>query len=160
MSFNFNAIYQDNMKRSKLLVWLLMIAFAAKAQTQAEGVKALDYENYATAKGIISQLVKANFSDPLNYYYLGIALCNKGQVDSARIVSNAGTQVDPKSINNYAGLGRTYLEQNNAQQAQTYFDKAKSLTNQKDINQYILIADAYNSAEHPDYNMALNLLNK
>src|ERR1041385_7351098 len=109
MSFNFNAIYQDNMKRSKLLVWLLMIAFAAKAQTQADGVKALDYENYVTAKRIFSQLVKTNPSDPLNYYYLGIALCSKEQIDSARIVFNAGTQADPKSINNYIGLGRTYL---------------------------------------------------
>ncbi len=149
------------MKRSTLLLGsLMMIGFATKAQTQAEGVKALDYENFATAKRIFSGLVKSSPSDPLNYYYLGIALCNTLNFDSARIIFNAGTQADPKSIYNYVGLGRTYLEQNNTQQAQQYFDKAKSLTNQKDLTQYITIADAYTNAQHPDYNMAVNLSNK
>jgi len=133
---------------------------SVKAQTTADGIKALDYENYATARRIFSQLVKSQPDNALNYYYLGIVYCNLGKIDSARMVFTAGTQADPKSIYNYVGLGRTFLEQNNAQQANQYFDKAKSLTTQKDITQYKLIADAYSSAAHPNYDMAVTLLKK
>src|SRR5947207_11844709 len=137
------------MRRRKLLV-LLFIGFivSVKAQTTADGIKALEYENYSTARRILSQLVKSQPGDAMNYYYLGIVYCNLGKVDSARSVFTAGTQADPKSIYNYVGLGRTYLEQNNVQQATQNFDKAKSLTSQKDITQYKLIADAYSSTAH------------
>jgi len=139
---------------------ILIAAFVAQAQTQADGMKAVEYENFATARRIFTQLIKNSASDAMNYYYLGVADCNMGKIDSARIIFNAGTEADPKSISNYIGLGRTYLEQNNAQQAQQYFDKAKSLTNQKDISLYLMMADAYTNSQHPDYNMSINLLNK
>src|ERR1043165_4757857 len=140
------------MRRRNLLVLLFMsFTISLKAQTTGEGIKAIDYENYATAHRIFSQLVKSQPNDPLNYYYLGIVYCTMEKIDSARAVFNAGVQTDAKSIYNYVGLGRTYLEQNNVQQAAQNFDKAKSLTTQKDITQYKLIADAYSSAAHPNY---------
>lgn len=149
------------MRSGKLLMLLLMcFIVSVKAQTTDEGIKALDYENYTTAQRIFKQLIKQQPDNALNYYYLGITYCNLGKIDSARIIFNAGTQADPKSIYNHVGLGRTYLEQNNVQQATQYFDKAKSLTSQKDITQYIVIADAYTSAAHPNYDMAVSLLNK
>ncbi len=149
------------MKRSKLLVLLFMsFIVSVKAQTTEEGIKAIDYENYATARRIFSQLTKSQPSNSINYYYLGIVYCTLDKIDSARMAFNAGIQADPKSIHNYVGLGRAYLEQNNVQQATQNFDKAKSMTSQKDITQYKLIADAYSSAAHPNYDMAVALLNK
>lgn len=149
------------MRSGKLLV-LLFVCFivSVKAQTTNDGIKAFEYENYSTARRIFKQLITQQPGNALNYYYLGITYCTLGKIDSARIIFNAGTQADPKSIYNYVGLGRTYLEQNNVQQATQFFDKAKSLTSQKDITQYILIADAYESAAHPNYDMAVSLLTK
>src|SRR5947207_2053857 len=104
------------MKRSKWILLLLMsLAFAGKAETTDDGIKAIDYENYATARRILTKLIQQNPSDPKNYYYLGIVYSTLEKVDSARIIFNAGTQADPKSFSNFIGLGRTYLDQNNVQ---------------------------------------------
>src|SRR5690348_4755261 len=122
------------MKRRKLLVLLFMsFIVSVKAQNTEAGIKAIDYENYATARRTFKQLISSQPDNALNYYYLGIVYCTLGKIDSARAVFTAGTQADPKSIYNYVGLGRTYLEQNDVQQATANFDKAKSLTTQKDV---------------------------
>src|SRR5678809_746796 len=101
--------------RSRKLMLLLFLGsiVAARAQTTDDGIKSLDYENYSSARRILSELVKQQPTNPLNYYYLGIAYCNLGKIDSAQMVFNAGMQADPKSIYNFVGMGRTYLEQNN-----------------------------------------------
>lgn len=142
-----------------MLIWSLVFSIAL-AQSNNDGLKALDYENYATAKSIFKKSIAQQPNEAKNFYYLGLTYSTLGKTDSARIIFNAGTQADPKSIYNYIGLGRTYLDQNNQQKANEYFDKAKSLTTQKDITQYILLADAYTNSSHPDCQQAINLLNK
>ncbi len=139
---------------------MMSVGLAVQGQTTEQGAKALEYENYATARSIFSKLVHQQPSNAQNYYYLGITLCNLDKFDSARTVFTAGTEADSKAINNYAGLGRVALDQNKAQEATQYFDKVKSLTSPKDVNQYLLIADAYTSAQHPNYEMAVTLLSK
>jgi tetratricopeptide (TPR) repeat protein len=148
------------MKRSiMLVVWTSCFA-GLFAQSTEDGIRAVDYENYATAKRIFSQLIRQNPSDARNYYYMGEALLALGNSDSARMVFNAGTQADAKSIYNFIGLGRTYLDQNNIQKATEYFDKAKALTTQKDVNLYVLLADAYTNSSHPNCQQSITLLNK
>ena len=131
-----------------------------QAQTIDDGIKALDYENFATAKRIFSKLVKQQPTEAKNYYYLGQAYLALGRTDSARMTFTAGSQADPKSIYNWIGLGRTYLDDNNVQKARENFDKAKSLTSQKDIMLYVLLANAYTNSNHPDCQQSINLLNK
>src|ERR1700752_4169108 len=133
--------------KSRILLVALFISHIASVTAQSidAGIRAIDYENYATARRTFLQLEKSQPDNALNYYYLGIVYCNLGKIDSARMSFNNGIQADPKSIYNYVGLGRTYLEQNNTQLATQNFDKAKSLTSQKDVTQYKLIADAYSS---------------
>ena len=143
-----------------LLLFLLFGATALRAQTREEGIKALDAENYATAQRIFTQLIRQTPSDHLNYYYLGIDYCVQSKIDSAKIIFNQGIQADPKSYYNYVGMGRAYLEENNKQKAMENFDKAKSLTTQKDVNLLMILGDAYTSAAHPDYAQALTFLNK
>ncbi|MBA2407609.1 MAG: tetratricopeptide repeat protein, partial [Chitinophagales bacterium] len=151
------------MKNRNLILLLLFSAFfgfAVKAQNLQEGMKALDYENFASAKSIFKKLISQQPSEAKNYYYLGQAYSALGQKDSARIVYNAGVSSDSKSIYNYIGLGETYLDANNPQKANEYFNKAKDLTSSKDINQYLLLANAYTMNSHPDCQQAINLLNK
>lgn len=148
------------MKSSAMMMLVLLSFFATSAQSIDDGIKALDYENYATAKRIFKQLIIQNPAEARNYYYLGQAYTWLGQGDSARIIYNAGTQADPKSIYNFIGMGRTYLDQNNLQKAKEYFDRAQSLTTAKDVTQYVLIGDAYANSIHPNYQEAINQLNK
>ena len=125
---------KSKMKKIKLIVLLLICNLSfIHAQSFDEGIKAIDAENFATARGIFTNLIQQQPLEAKNYYYLGVVFCMVTNTDSARIIFNKGTEVDPKAYSNYVGLGRTYLDQNNEQKAQEYFDKAKSLTNQKDI---------------------------
>ncbi|MGB3075716.1 MAG: tetratricopeptide repeat protein, partial [Chitinophagales bacterium] len=130
---------------------LLLYVFTTSAQTTEDGIKAIDYENYGTAKRIFNQLIRQNPLDARNYYYLGQAHNWLGQLDSARIAYSAGAAADPKSIYNFVGLGRSFLDQNNTLKAKENFDRAQSLTSSKDILQYVLLADAYSSGLHPNY---------
>ncbi len=151
------------MKNRNLILLLLFSAFfgfAVKAQNLQEGMKALDYENFASAKSIFKKLISQQPSEAKNYYYLGQGYSALGQKDSARIVYNTGVSSDSKSIYNYIGLGETYLDENNPQKANEYFNKAKDITSSKDINQYLLLANAYTMNSHPDCQQAINLLNK
>ncbi|MBA2422497.1 MAG: hypothetical protein H0V61_04660 [Chitinophagales bacterium] len=149
-------------KRNLIIVFLLpaLYSFAVKAQSLQDGIKALDYENFATAKSIFKKLISQQPSEAKNYYYLGQAHSALGQKDSARIVYNTGISSDSKSMYNYIGLGETYLDENNSQKASEFFDKAKDLTSSKDINQYLLLANAYTMNSHPDCQRAISLLNK
>lgn len=149
------------MKKVKLIGLLFLCSFSIlKAQSFEDGIKAMDAENYATAKGIFTKLIQQQPLESKNYYYLGVVYSILNKTDSARIIFNKGTEVDTKAYSNFIGLGRTYLDQNNQQKAQEYFDKAKSLTNQKDVNLYLYMADAYSSSQHPNFEQAITLFNK
>ncbi len=149
------------MKKVKLIGLLFLCSFSIlKAQSFEDGIKAMDAENYATAKGIFTKLIQQQPLESKNYYYLGVVFSIVTNIDSARIIFNKGTEVDPKAYSNFIGLGRTYLDQNNQQKAQEYFDKAKSLTSQKDINLYLYLADAYSASQYPNFEQAITLLNK
>lgn len=148
------------MKIIALAMLLLVSVMAISAQTTEDGIKAIDYENYGTAKRIFNQLIRQNPLDARNYYYLGQAHNALAQFDSARIAFTAGTTADPKNIYNYFGLGRCFLDQNNTLKAKESFTKAQSLTSAKDILQYVLLAEAYTSGLHPNYLEAVNQLNK
>lgn len=148
------------MKTSLMILLGLVSYLATSALTTEDGMKAIDYENFATAKRIFNQLITQTPGDGRNYYYLGQAHNALGQFDSARIAYTAGALAEPKSIYNHIGLGRTYLDQKNAKKAKESFDLAQSLTSQKDVLQYILMADAYSSGLHPNYQESINLLNR
>ncbi|MEO6168532.1 MAG: tetratricopeptide repeat protein [Chitinophagales bacterium] len=148
------------MKSSVMIMLGLASSLGSFAQSTEDGIKSIDYENFATAKRIFNQLIRQNPVDGRNYYYLGEAHNSLAQLDSARIAYSAGITADPKSIYNYIGLGRTFLDQNNLQKAKENFDKAQEFTSPKDILQYVLLADAYASGLHPNYQEAVNQLNK
>ncbi|MBA3647173.1 MAG: tetratricopeptide repeat protein [Chitinophagales bacterium] len=142
-----------------VLIFLLAVS-AVKAQSLTDGIKAIDYENYASARNIFKKLIAQQPSEGKNYYYLGQAYDNLGKRDSARMAYDAGTKADPKSFYNFIGMGRTYLDDNNVQKATEFFDKAKGLSSSKDPLYYTLVADAYVNSEHPNKQEGINQLNK
>ncbi len=138
---------------------MLAISFFANAQTIDDGLKAIDNENYETARRIFLNYTKSNPIDAMGWYFLGNDYCFLEKDDSARIAYTQGTTVNPKSPACFVGLGKTYLNENKIADAQKYFDQAKNLVNMnKDINITIYLADAYIYSENPNAEEAIRLL--
>ncbi len=140
-------------------VWIFLFALNATAQTIDDGIKAMDNENYETARRILLHYTQSNSADAMGWYFLGNDYCFLQKNDSARIAFTQGTIVNPKGAACFAGLGKTYLSENKFADAQKYFDQAKSLTNiNKDLNISIYLADAYINNEYPVAEEAIRIL--
>lgn len=138
---------------------MLSFALFVNAQTIDDGLKAIDNENYETARRIFLHFTQSNPTDAMGWYYLGNNYCFLEKNDSARIAYTQGTVVNPKSASCFVGLGKTYLNENKIADAQKYFDEAKSLVNvNKDITIAIYLADAYIYSENPNAEEAIRLL--
>lgn len=142
-------------------ILVLLFLFAAQnnfAQSLADGVRAITRENFQTASRIFKNLIATNPSEPDNYYYLGQTYCSVNKWDSARIIFQQGITAAPKGFSNYVGLGKTYLNQNNTTEANTQFDKAKTLCSTKNIAVLVMIAEAMTNVEFPLLQNAINLM--
>lgn len=129
------------------------------AQTIEQGLNAIDNENYETARRIFLNYTRSNPADAMGWYYLGNNYCFLKKNDSARIAYLQGTTVNPKGTACFAGLAKTYLNENKVADAQKYFDEAKSLVNvNKDINIAVYLSDAYIYSENPNAEEAIRLL--
>ena len=137
----------------------LSLAFAAaSAQTMDAGIRALQNENYETARNIFLSLTKADALNADNFYQLGQAYCWLGKNDSARMAFQKGIVANEKSAACYVGLGKTYLNENNVAEAGKNFDKAKTLYSQKDIRVPMMVAEAYTNATHNNPTEAVSRL--
>ncbi|MEI7802914.1 MAG: tetratricopeptide repeat protein [Bacteroidota bacterium] len=139
--------------------WMICVSFFVNAQTIDDGLKAIDNENYETARRIFLNYTKTNSTDAMGWYFLGNTYCFLEKNDSARIAYTQGTIANPKGTACFVGLGKTYLNENKIADAQKNFDEAKSLVNiNKDINIAIYLADAYIYSENPNAEEAIRLL--
>ena len=120
----------------------LMIYGFTFAQTLQDGMKAMDNENYYSAKKIFLALIVKNSTNSEALYYTGKAFYILDQKDSAKIFFEKGITTNPKLSLNYIGLGRFYLDQGNVTDSKTNFDKATSIST-KDIRTLQLIGEAY-----------------
>ena len=145
---------------SKLIIpAMILMAHVSLAQTIADGIKAMENENYITARSIMLAYTKANPGDVLGFYQLGNVYCFLEKNDSAKIAYTMGTTLNPKHPACFAGLGKVFLNENNNGEALKNFDIAKSLVNQnKDINLAVYLADAYVYSSNPNPELALQIL--
>lgn len=150
-------------RNSKIIIVAitLLISFTNQVNAQSidDGLRAIDNENYESARRIFLNYTKSNPADALGWYYLGNNYCFLEKNDSARIAYIQGTKVNPKGTACFVGIGKTYLSENKTADALKYFDEAKSLVNaNKDINIAIYLADAYIYNENPNAEEAIRLL--
>jgi tetratricopeptide (TPR) repeat protein len=119
------------MKRLVLLAQILLTAYAVKAQSLNDGLVAIDFEKYESARNILNQVISKEPTNGEAYYYLGQTYTNLFKPDSALISYNAGLLTSPKTPQLYAGLGELLLSENKTQEAQNQFDKAIALCKDK-----------------------------
>ena len=141
-------------------VALLASTFVRQAQDINQAKKALDAEQFESAKSILKSIIKQKPSNGAAYYTLGNVYLNQAVEDSAKIYFQNGLKVSEDAKLNYIGLGQIDLDNNDLAAAEAKFDLAIKDIKKKDFQEYIYIARAYMNAKKPDYKSALAILNR
>ena len=138
-----------------------MLISTAQAQTLQEGLRALDFDKYESARNIFTQLTKKEPANGDNWYYLGQSYLNLFKEDSAQWAYNEGVKLAPNNASNYVGLGELLIATNKVEEAKAQFNKALSFSRGrdgmiKDAKTLRLVASALVSTDTKVVDEALN----
>ena len=151
------------MKMNKLTIFsvaLLASAFASQAQDINQAKKAIDAEQFESAKSILKSIIKTKPSNGAAYYTLGNVYLIQAVEDSAKIYFQNGLNASEEAKLNYIGLGQMDLDKNDVTGAQAKFALATKDMRKKDFQEYIYVARAYMNARKPDYKSAIAILSR
>ena len=145
----------------KTIVISSVIVSTLQAQTLQDGLRALDFDKYESARGIFTQLTQKESINGENWYYLGQSYLNLFKEDSAEWAYNEGVKFAPKTAANYVGLGELLIANKKVEEAKTQFNKALSFSRGrdgmiKDAKTLRLVASALVSTENKVVDEALN----
>lgn len=151
------------MKMNK--VKLLSIAFLAvittsQAQDLNQAKKAIDAEQFESAKTILKSIIGAKPTNGAAAFYLGNVYLLQNNADSAKISYQKGLAGSEGARLNNIGLGLIDLDNGDAAAAEEKFALATKDLKKKDIEEYIFIGRAYTFSTKPNYKKALEYLNK
>ncbi|MEC5167122.1 putative Zn-dependent protease [Flavobacterium sp. PL11] len=147
-------------KLTVVSVALLASAFTIQAQDINQAKKAIDAEQYESAKSILKSIIKDKPSNGAAFFILGNVYLNQSIQDSAKIYFQNGLNASDEGILNNIGLAQIDLNAKNNTAAQSKFAAVTKDMRRKDFQEYIYIARAYMNAEKPDYKSAITTLNK
>lgn len=139
---------------------LLATGFVMNAQDINQAAKAVDAEKYDTAKTMLKSIIQSNENDGRAAYLLGREYLREEKVDSAKIYFDKGLAAGKDNRMNYIGLGQIELNNNNIAAAVSNFDQATQKMRRKDTEELVYVARAYMNADKPNYNKAIEVLNK
>ncbi|MDI6033280.1 hypothetical protein QLS91_09360 [Flavobacterium sp. LB2P84] len=141
-------------------VALLASAFASQAQDINQAKKAIDAEQFESAKSILKSIIKAKPSNGTAFFTLGNVYLTQSVEDSAKIYFQNGLNASDGAKLNYIGLGQMDLDKNDVTGAQAKFALATKDIKKKDVQEYVYIARAYMNVAKPDYKSAIAILNR
>ncbi len=141
-------------------VALLASAFASQAQDINQAKKAVDAEQFESAKSILKSIIKAKPSNGAAFFTLGNVYLTQSVEDSAKIYFQNGLNTSEGAKLNYIGLGQMDLDKNDVTGAQAKFALATKDIKKKDVQEYVYIARAYMNVAKPDYKSAIAILNR
>ena len=141
-------------------VAILASAFTVQAQDINQAKKAVDAEQFESAKTILKSIIKGKPTSGEAFFTLGNIYLSQKIQDSAKIYFDRGISAADDGQLNYIGLGQMDLNANNVSAAQSNFAIATKDMKRKEFQEFIYIARAYMNAEKPDYKNALAILNK
>ncbi|MDD2675141.1 tetratricopeptide repeat protein [Flavobacterium petrolei] len=147
-------------KLTTFSVAILASAFTAQAQDINQAKKAIDAEQFESAKTILKSIIKAKPSNGTAYFTLGNVYLTQSVEDSAKIYFQQGLSASDGAKLNYIGLGQMDLDKNDVTGAQAKFALASKDMKKKDVQEFVYIARAYMNANKPDYKSAIALLTR
>jgi len=130
------------------------------AQDLDQAKKTIDAEQFEKAKGILKSIINTNPDNGKATFLLGSVYLNQNIADSAKIYFQKGSTAKTDAKFNYIGLGQMALDEKNTAAADASFIMATKDIKKKDVEQYVYIAKAYMNADTPDFNKAIEVLNK
>ena len=139
---------------------LLTSVTLSYAQDLEQAKKTIDAEQFEKAKGILKSILKTTPDNGKAAFLLGNIYLNQNMGDSAKFYFNKGLVAKLDSKFNYIGLGQMDLDDKNLPEADANFALATKDIRKKESEQYVYIAKAYMNANTPDYNKAIEVLNK
>lgn len=136
-------------KKAVLLVAAgLLTVFSVSAQDIQQAIDAIENEQYAEAKSMLSGINSAE-----SQYYLGDISLKEGDPAAAKAAFQKGIQADDRFPLNYVGLGRVELMNKNVAGAQANFAEAEDKVRgryKRDARTFIEIMKAYGNADMYD----------
>lgn len=151
------------MKMNKIKVLsIALLAFVAtgRAQDLNQAKKAIDAEQFESAKKMLKSIIQEKPANGTAAFYLGNVYLLQNNADSAKIYYQKGLAGSEGAKLNNIGLGLIDLDNGNAVAAEEKFALATKDLRKKDIEEYIFIGRAYTFSTNPDYKKALEYLNK
>lgn len=149
------------MNKIKVLsIALLTIVATSRAQDLNQAKKAIDAEQFESAKKILKSIIQEKPANGTAAFYLGNVYLLQNNADSAKIYYQKGLTGSEGAKLNNIGLGLIDLDNGNAVAAEEKFALATKDLRKKDIEEYIFIGRAYTFSTNPDYKKALEYLNK
>src|SRR5947209_980678 len=150
------------MKKSAIVLFAMLFAVSAFAQSIQEGINHLYAERYASAKAIFDKLLAANPNNLDAVYWEGQTLIEQGDVAAARALYEKTLAANGNAPMILVGLGHVDLLDNKAPDARQRFESAISLSHGKkgdDPNVLNAIGRANLDAKTGDVAYALDKLN-
>lgn len=148
------------MIRTNLLTVALGFSFTvSSAQTLQELITKTGNENFETAAAGFRALIAKEPAKGENYFYYGENFFKSGDIDSANIFYQKGTEINATSPLNYVGLGKVLLSQNKVDAAKTQFYKAMSISSNKNAEVMRRIAEAWLVTNNKNPDEALTMAN-
>jgi tetratricopeptide (TPR) repeat protein len=149
------------MNKVKVLsIALLALVATSRAQDLNQAKKAIDAEQFESAKTILKSIINAKPTNGTASFYLGNVYMLQNNIDSAKIYYQKGLEGAEGARLNNIGFGLIDLDNGNAAAAEQKFALATKDLKKKDIEEYIFIGRAYTFSLKPDYKKALEYLNK
>ena len=149
-----------NISKFTLGVALFASAISVQAQDINQAKRAIDAEQYESAKSLLKSIIKEKPSNGEAFFTLGNVYLTQKVQDSAKLYFQNGLSASDKGLLNNIGLGQIDLDANNSAAAQAKFALVTKEMRKKDFQEYIYIGRAYINAEKPDYKSAIDILNK
>ena len=126
---------------------LLSSIYLGNAQDLNQAVKAIDAEQYESAKSMLKSIIKTKPDDGKSTFLLGNIYLTQSNKDSANIYFQKGITCKEDGNFNYIGLGQLDLDKGDVTNAQVHFDLATKKIRKRDVEEYIYIGRAYMNAE-------------
>jgi predicted Zn-dependent protease len=137
---------------------LLFAATTVHAQDVNAAKKAIDAEQFESAKKILKTILKAKPANGTASFILGNVYLKQVSIDSAKAAYENGLKGSEGAKLNYIGLGQIDLENNNLAAAQSNFALATKDAKKKGIEEFTYIARAFMNVSKPNYKNAIEVL--
>jgi Tfp pilus assembly protein PilF len=139
---------------------LLFSSTAIHAQDINAAKKAIDAEQFESAKKILKTILKSKPGNGTASFILGNIYLKQVYIDSAKASYQNGLKGSEGAKLNYIGLGQMDLENNNPTAAQANFALATKDAKKKGIEEFTYIGRAFMSVTKPDYKSAIEVLGR